>query len=128
MGATISLNAISHRYKPGAATVLEAIDDQIKSGERVVLIGRSGCGKSTLLHMIAGLLMPSDGCVKIGGRQVTRPSAKWNMMFQKPSLYPWMNVRDNVGLGLLFAGAAKRDIAERVDQLLEMVCLADKAI
>lgn len=127
MGATISLNAISHRYKPGAATVLEAIDDQIKSGERVVLIGRSGCGKSTLLHMIAGLLMPSDGCVKIGGRQVTRPSAKWNMMFQKPSLYPWMNVRDNVGLGLLFAGAAKRDIAERVDQLLEMVGLADKS-
>ncbi len=86
MGASISLNGISHRYKPGAPTVLEDIDDQIKSGERVVLIGRSGCGKSTLLHMMAGLLSPSDGCVKIAGRMVTRPSAKWNMMFQKPSL------------------------------------------
>jgi len=127
MGASISLNGISHRYKPGAPTVLEDIDDQIKSGERVVLIGRSGCGKSTLLHMMAGLLSPSDGCVKIAGRMVTRPSAKWNMMFQKPSLYPWMSVRENVGLGLLFAGTDKREIRERVDQLLVLVGLAEKS-
>ncbi len=127
MGATIHLNAITHRYKAGAPTVLEDIDDQIKSGERVVLIGRSGCGKSTLLHMIAGLLMPAEGCVKIAGRQVVRPSAKWNMMFQKPSLYPWMNVRDNVALGLRFAGAGKAEIRERVAGLLDLVGLADQA-
>ncbi|ASK34390.1 ABC transporter ATP-binding protein [Alloalcanivorax mobilis] len=127
MGASISLDGISHRYKPGASTVLEGIENQIGSGECAVLIGRSGCGKSTLLHMMAGLLLPSEGCVRINGRQVVRPSAKWNMMFQKPSLYPWMNVRQNVGLGLEFAGTGKAEVRDKVDQLLDLVGLADSS-
>jgi NitT/TauT family transport system ATP-binding protein len=102
---------------------LDNIELQIEQGEQIALIGRSGCGKSTLLHMLAGLLMPSEGCVRIRGRQVTRPSAKWNMMFQKPSLYPWMSVRQNAELGLAFAG--QKD-PERIEELLGMVGLAEK--
>jgi len=74
--------------------------------------------------MLAGLLLPSHGCVRINGHQVTRPSAKWNMMFQKPSLYPWMNVRQNAELGLAFAGIKD---PQKIDELLELVGLADKA-
>jgi NitT/TauT family transport system ATP-binding protein len=74
--------------------------------------------------MLAGLLLPTEGCVHIRGHMVTRPSAKWNMMFQKPSLYPWMSVRQNAELGLAFAG--RRDPA-RIDALLALVGLADKA-
>jgi len=124
MSANISIDYISHTFKGQQSPTLKDIELQIAQGEQVALIGRSGCGKSTLLHMLAGLLMPSDGCVRIRGKQVTRPSAKWNMMFQRPSLYPWMTVRENAALGLDFAGV--KDDA-RIAELLDMVGLADKA-
>jgi len=123
MSANISIDYISHTYKGQATSTLEDIAVSISPGEKVALIGRSGCGKSTLLHMLAGLLMPSDGCVRINSHQVSRPSAKWNMMFQKPSLYPWMNVQENVALGLTLAGITDN---EKVTGLLALVGLSDK--
>ncbi|WP_295543750.1 ABC transporter ATP-binding protein [uncultured Thiohalocapsa sp.] len=124
MSANVSVDFITHTFKGQSAPTLKDIALNIHPGEQVALIGRSGCGKSTLLHMLAGLTVPTEGCVHIRGHTVTRPSAKWNMMFQKPSLYPWMTVRRNAELGLLFAGC--RDTA-RIDALLELVGLADKA-
>ncbi|MGD1984281.1 MAG: ABC transporter ATP-binding protein [Chromatiaceae bacterium] len=124
MSASVTIDYISHTFKGQPAPTLEDIELKIQPGEKIALIGRSGCGKSTLLHMLAGLMMPSDGCVHIHGHMVTRPSAKWNMMFQKPSLYPWMTVRQNAELGLVFSGT--RD-PEKIDQLLELVGLSDKA-
>jgi ABC-type nitrate/sulfonate/bicarbonate transport system ATPase subunit len=123
MSAKISVDYITHTFKGQTAPTLSNIELTIAPGEKVALIGRSGCGKSTLLHMLAGLLLPSEGCVRINSHQVTRPSAKWNMMFQKPSLYPWMNVRQNAALGLTLAG--EKDL-NKVDHLLEMVGLSDK--
>lgn len=120
MSANISVDYISHIFKGQTAPTLKDIDLSISAGERVALIGRSGCGKSTLLHMLAGLLLPGEGCVRINGHQVLRPSAKWNMMFQKPSLYPWMNVQENVALGLILAG---QNDPEKVNRLLELVDL-----
>ena len=120
----IRVDYITHTFKGQSAPTLQDIELSIAAGEKIALIGRSGCGKSTLLHMLAGLLHPSEGCVRIHGRQVTRPSAQWNMMFQKPSLYPWMTVRQNAELGLVFAG--NRD-PQRIDGLLYLVGLTDKA-
>jgi ABC-type nitrate/sulfonate/bicarbonate transport system ATPase subunit len=124
MSANISIDYITHTFKGQPAPTLENIELRIAPGEKIALIGRSGCGKSTLLHMLAGLLMPSEGCVRIHGHQVSKPSAKWNMMFQKPSLYPWMNVRQNAELGLLLAG---RKDPQKIERLLDLVGLADKA-
>lgn len=115
---------LSHTFKKQTKPTLKNINLSIASGEKIALIGRSGCGKSTLLQMIAGLLIPSDGAVRISGHTVTKPSAKWNMMFQKPSLYPWMTVRENAALGLVFAGTYKQK-TEQVEQLLEMVGLTE---
>ncbi len=126
MGASISLDYITHRFSPTSPPTLKEIDSHIEPGEMVALIGRSGCGKSTLLHILAGLLIPSEGCVRINGTQVTKPSAKWNMMFQKASLYPWMTVKENAALGLLFAGVPKKEASTRVDKLLDMVGLHNK--
>ncbi|MCV6627444.1 MAG: ABC transporter ATP-binding protein [Cellvibrionaceae bacterium] len=126
MGASISIDYISHRFSPSAALTLKEVDAKIGAGEMVALIGRSGCGKSTLLHMLAGLMLPSEGCVRINGHQLSKPSAKWNMMFQKASLYPWMSVKQNAALGLLFAGESKHESEQRVDALLDMVGLSDK--
>jgi ABC-type nitrate/sulfonate/bicarbonate transport system ATPase subunit len=124
MSAAINIDFISHTFKGQPAPTLDHIALRIEPGEKIALIGRSGCGKSTLLHMLAGLLLPTEGCVRIHGHTVTRPSAKWNMMFQKPSLYPWMTVRQNAELGLVFAGT--RDDG-KIDRLLELVGLSDKA-
>lgn len=124
MNTSVSVDYITHTFKGAAAPTLADIELKIGSGEKIALIGRSGCGKSTLLHILAGLLIPSQGCVRIRGQQIIRPSAKWNMMFQKASLYPWMTVRENAQLGLIFS---KKPNAEKINHLLSMVGLADKA-
>ena len=124
MGANINIDFITHTFKGQKSPTLKDIELQIKPKEKIALIGRSGCGKSTLLHMLAGLLIPSEGCVRIHGHQLSKPSAKWNMMFQKPSLYPWMNVRQNAELGLIFSGTQD---SQKIDSLLKLVGLSDKA-
>lgn len=124
MNASVSVDYITHTFKGASAPTLENIELKIGSGEKIALIGRSGCGKSTLLHILAGLLMPSQGCVRIRGQQITRPSAKWNMLFQKASLYPWMTVRENAQLGLVFS---RKPNTEKINDLLSLVGLADKA-
>jgi len=127
MGSNISIDFVRHRYGSRGPLVLQDIDCRIGSGEQLAIVGRSGCGKSTLLHMIAGLLRPSEGVVRIDGAAVTKPSAKWNMMFQKASLFPWMNVVENASLGLLYKGVSKRKAQTTVLPIIEKLGLADKA-
>ena len=126
MGASISLDYISHRFSAHSPWVLRGVEQVIAAGEQVALIGRSGCGKSTLLQMMAGFIQPAEGCVRIDGKQVLKPSAKWNMMFQQASLYPWMTVKQNAALGLIFAGMKKNTIETTLDPLLHMLGLQDK--
>jgi len=76
---------VSHAFRRGRPPVLSGIDLTVARGEAVAVVGRSGCGKSTLLHILAGLLHPTSGSVHVGGHRVTGPSARWNVMFQKPS-------------------------------------------
>ena len=127
MSGSVSIDYVSHRFSSSTSNVLENISLRISSGELVSLVGRSGCGKSTLLHIVSGLTDPADGCVRIDGKTVIKPSARWNMMFQKASLFPWMTVRENVALGLKFAGSGKKEIATKVDELLDLIGLTDKA-
>lgn len=126
MSATsIWVSDLTHYYnKNQELPTLDNINLKIPQGQLTTLIGRSGCGKSTLLQMLAGLLIPTEGAVRIHGHTVHKPSAKWNMMFQKPSLYPWMTVRENAALGLVFAGTYKGN-EEKVEKLLDMVGLTD---
>jgi NitT/TauT family transport system ATP-binding protein len=117
---------VGHRYSKTSIAALAKIDLEISSGEIVALIGRSGSGKSTLLHIIAGLLRPTDGVVRVGGTLVEKPSPSRVMMFQAPSLYPWMTVAQNAGLGLRFAGK-KQGAAEKVQSVLDLVDLSEYA-
>jgi NitT/TauT family transport system ATP-binding protein len=123
----IDVKGITHRYRRHGAPILADLSLQVTKGEAVALVGRSGCGKSTLLHILAGLLRPNAGEVWISGQRVTRPSARWNMMFQSPSLFPWMTAADNVALGLRYAGKPRGEIRGRVEELLELVGLAGHA-
>ncbi|MCH4811149.1 ABC transporter ATP-binding protein [Vreelandella neptunia] len=125
MGASIQINGITHRFSGKGPNVLENLVFDMAAGRSTALIGESGCGKSTLLHMLAGLMLPTEGCVRINGQQVTKPHPEWNMMFQRPGLYPWLNVRQNVALGLQFTGKTEA-LAQRVDEMLALVGLSDK--
>lgn len=124
MGASVRIDDLSHRFSRMGQNILSGISLTAAAGEQLALIGRSGCGKSTLLHFISGLTHPSEGQIQIDGRSVTHPSAKWNLMFQKPSLYPWMSVAQNAALGLTFAGVAPAKARQQVLPLLELLGLS----
>ena len=125
-GVDVSIRGVGHSYGKSSATALAGIDLEIGRGEIIALIGRSGSGKSTLLHIISGLLRPSDGVVRVAGKLVEKPSPSRVMMFQAPSLYPWMTVAQNAGLGLRFAGA-RDGAAGKIRSVLELVDLTDLA-
>ena len=120
-GAHVAITGVSHRYRRSSSFALSDISFEVQPCEAVALVGRSGCGKSTLLHIMSGLTAPSTGEVRIDGALVEKPSPQWIVMFQQPNLYPWMTVAQNVGLGLKFAGRTRREIAERVGELLKLV-------
>ena len=125
MSGSVSIDYVSHRFSSSTSNVLENISLRISSGELVSLVGRSGCGKSTLLHIVSGLTDPADGCVRIDGKTVIKPSALEHDV--PKGLFPWMTVRENVALGLKFAGSGKIEIATKVDELLDLIGLTDKA-
>ncbi|APZ52864.1 ABC transporter ATP-binding protein [Salipiger abyssi] len=121
-GAHLAVMGLSHAYRKSDGLVLDDISFDVRPGDVLALLGRSGCGKSTLLHMLSGLAMPSGGEVVINGNTVTEPSPKWVMMFQAPSLYPWMTVAQNAALGLRFSRRG-HEIARRVPEVLDLVDL-----
>jgi NitT/TauT family transport system ATP-binding protein len=126
VGAHIELLSIGHRYKAWHAPVLEDISLSFTPADRIAILGRSGCGKSTLLQIIAGLINPTEGKVLIDGHEVRGASPRWNLMFQRPLLFPWLNAAENVGLGLRFAGrSAEGQI--RAESLLRQVGLEEFA-
>ncbi|NWG53590.1 MAG: ATP-binding cassette domain-containing protein [Hydrogenophilaceae bacterium] len=111
----------------GPLTVLKDVDLQMRKGEIVSLIGHSGCGKSTLLTMCAGLTDVTLGGVILDGREVTRASPERAVVFQAPSLMPWLTARENVMLGVdrVYPHASRADRLEIVDYYLMRVGLAD---
>ena len=121
----IDITGLCHRFSRHGPNILSDINLTVGGGQAMALVGRSGCGKSTLLHIIAGLLHPTAGTVHISGQPVGKPSAKWNMMFQSPSLFPWMSAAENIGLGLRYAHRPKSEIRERVEELLALVHLSE---
>jgi nitrate/nitrite transport system ATP-binding protein len=84
----------------GPLTVVDGIDLQIRKGEFVTLIGHSGCGKSTVLSMVAGLNDVTSGGVILDSKEVTAAGPDRGVVFQAPSLFPWLTARENVALGV----------------------------
>ena len=81
-------------------TALQNFSLDIAAGELVALVGSSGCGKSTLLRMLVGLESATQGEIRINGEPVTGVGKERGIVFQEPRLFPWLNVLDNVMLGL----------------------------
>jgi spermidine/putrescine ABC transporter ATP-binding subunit len=121
----VRIERISHRY--GSVTAIDDVSLDIADGEFVTLLGPSGCGKTTLLRIIAGFERPAHGRVLLAGEDVTRRPAHrraTNMVFQRPTLFPHLDVFANVAFGLQIAGASRPEQRKRVQEALELVRLA----
>ena len=122
----VYLKSLTKVYPQSSVGAVRDLSLEVKSGELVALLGPSGCGKTTTLKMIAGLHEPSSGDVLFDDRRVTRIPAERRgvaMVFQKPLLFPYMTIGDNVGFGLKMRGTKGTEIATRIKQMLELVRL-----
>lgn len=113
--SAVELQGVEQVYVNGTRA-LQPVSLRIEAGEFVCLLGPSGCGKSTLLKMIAGLLQPTAGRVRLADAQLS-------FVFQEATLMPWSDVRRNVRLPLDLAGVDRREADARVDEALQMVGL-----
>ncbi|HEY8513269.1 MAG TPA: ABC transporter ATP-binding protein [Cyclobacteriaceae bacterium] len=111
----------------GDYVVLRDLDLQVWKEEFVSIIGHSGCGKSTLLMMIAGLNSISDGEIILDGRRIESPGPDRGIVFQSPSLFPWMTALENVLLGVnqVFPHATKAQRFDIAAYYLDKVGLGD---
>ena len=105
-------------YKTGKKSVaaIEDVSIDIQDNDFVCIVGPSGCGKSTLLRMLAGLDFPSAGNIIVNDRKVTGPGPDRGMVFQTYTLFPWMNVEDNIKFGLKIKKLPKAEQQEIADR------------
>lgn len=111
---------------PNGTQALLPVDLTVREGEFVTLLGPSGCGKSTLLKMVAGLLQPSDGRLRLWRKPVDQVEAsghRLSFVFQEATLMPWARVMANVRLPLDLAGVPKAESEPRVRESLKLVGL-----
>ncbi len=111
----------------GPLTVVDEFELSLEKGEFISLIGHSGCGKSTVLSMTAGLNPISKGSIVLDGMHVKTAGPERAVVFQAPSLMPWMSAYDNVSLGVerVYPKASKSERCDIVEYYLERVGLAD---
>lgn len=124
--SALDINAVSKTFgrKGGATRALEDVNLTVGKGEFVCLLGPSGCGKSTLLNIIAGFTSPDAGSVRANGRDVSGPGADRCMLFQSPTLFPWLTTVENVLFGPRAQHRMSEAIRERGMALLETVGLS----
>jgi len=111
----------------GALTVVDGFDLLMRKGEFVSLIGHSGCGKSTVLSMVAGLSDVTRGGIVLDNKEVTSAGPDRAVVFQSPSLLPWMTARENVALGVdrVYPHAPRGERTDIVSYYLARVGLGD---
>ena len=119
------VNNISKRF--GEKLILDRLSLSMQSGEFMALVGSSGSGKSTILRLIAGLEHPSSGSISVDGKPVSSPGPDRGMVFQKYSLYPWLNAAENVAFGMRLQRMKPAEIRERTAYFLEVVGLSEAA-
>ncbi|WP_134323800.1 ABC transporter ATP-binding protein [Cumulibacter soli] len=125
---TIQLASVSKTYeRPGAPPVhaLSTTDLELRHGEFFSLVGPSGCGKSTILNMVAGLLEPTTGELRVADETVRGPRRSTGIVFQRATLLRWLTIEKNVLLPSKVGGAVTNERREMASHLLELTGLKD---
>lgn len=122
----VELEQISKRFPGAQADAVSDVSLEIAGGRLMCLLGPSGCGKTTTLKIIAGLIRPDRGVVRVDGRDITNvPPEKRDivMVFQRNLLFPFLSVEENIAFGLRMRGAERRAIRTKVSEMLSLMRL-----
>ncbi len=124
----LELQSVGKRYpsaqaEGGVLQVLTGVDLAIPAGQFVSIVGASGCGKSTLLRLILGLDDAYEGAITLGGQPVRGTSPERGIVFQDHRLFPWLNVAQNIGVGLRNANLPASEKRDRVAEHIALVGL-----
>jgi ABC-type taurine transport system ATPase subunit len=119
----VEVDGVTLEYpsRDGPVTALADVTLAIGEGDFVCVVGPSGCGKTTLLRIIAGFVAPTRGRAALDGRPITGPDHQRGVVFQQPTLYPWLTVEENVAFGPRMRrvpAAERRALAERYLRLV----------
>lgn len=129
MSAFLDISQLAKIYPTpkGPAVIVRGFDLKVKQGEFISIIGHSGCGKSTVLMMVAGLSEISEGGIILAGKELDGPGPDRGVVFQSPSLLPWLTARDNVLLGVdqVFYTASREERHAIAEYYLTVVGLGD---
>jgi len=128
----IDIKNLKISYGKGEDSILaiEDINLKIRRGEFLCILGPSGCGKSTLLKAVAGYIEPTEGTCLMDGKPIVGPDWHRGVVFQYPTLYPWMSVNDNVEFGPKMRELPQKEIDDIREHFLDQVNLegfGDKA-
>jgi len=126
--SSLSLQGVRKQF--GTTVALEHLDLEVADGELIALLGPSGCGKTTALRVVAGFENPDSGTVEVAGKPVGSLSPnkrEMGMVFQAYSLFPHLSASDNVAFGLKMRGIKHSEAKATVNEMLELVGLADRA-
>jgi nitrate ABC transporter ATP-binding subunit len=125
----VELSQLTKTYPSpkGPQVIVKDFNLKIQKGEFITLIGHSGCGKSTVLSMLAGLNDITDGGIILAGKELVGAGPDRGVVFQSPSLLPWLTAYENVMLGVeqVFFTASKQERREIVEYYLTVVGLGD---
>ena len=124
--AAIEVSGVGQVFRTSTQDVvaLSDVSIDVKPGRFVVLVGPSGCGKSTLLMMMAGLLQQTSGTITINGAPIARPDPdRVGVVFQEPSLFPWLTAEENVEFPLALRGVARAERRARAQDAITLVGL-----
>lgn len=123
----LTLERVSKSYPGASGPVIDSLSLTVPAGGLTALLGPSGAGKSTVLRMIAGLIQPDAGDIRLGDRSILRQRPERRgvvMVFQNAPLFPHLTLAANVGFGLRMRGLPEAEIAPRVSVMLDKVQLA----
>lgn len=122
----IEFDKVSKSYLRSDGTSHSVFNDvslSINQGDFVIFLGESGCGKTTFLNMLAGFELPTSGTIRVDGKTVRDIHPSRAMLFQQPSLIPWLTLRENVSYGCRLRGDCE-ELSYRVTQFIEIMGLS----
>lgn len=103
---------------------LNGVNVEMESGEFISLVGPSGCGKSTILRLVVEAIQPTTGKVTVDGVEIQGPDPDRGMVFQKPTLFPWLTVEKNIAFSLQMQGLLKGN-EQKVEEMIDIIGLQD---